>query len=1027
MDQRLPSAETLFEAACDLPAGKRTAFLDQSCGQSTPLRLEVEEMLREQEAHEAAARNSGPLPPGATLGRYSIAEELGAGGMGRVYRARDERLERTVAIKVLSSRIGNGVASRQRFLREGLALAKLSHPNIASVYDVGEQDALDYIVMECVPGRSLASHLDDGPLSLREATNYLVQIAEALSEAHEQGIVHRDLKPPNVIITPKGQVKVLDFGIAKLLDPGTSELNLTETRALIGTPRYMSPEQAQDLPLDGRSDLWSLGVLYYEALTLCPPFNGRTHYAILGAILQDKPEPLSHHLPEAPELAGKIVARLLQKDPADRYQSASELIDDAHRLLAELDGNPRTAAGSGGLSRRATSLLGTAMVAVLVAVAVWFNLHAAHRTWVRDHALPEITTDLEDRKPLAAALLIAQAQRYLPNDPDLLKLAQNTKTVSITSSPAGSTVQIQDYRTPSGPWKTLGVTPLTNVAIPKGYFRWKVAKPGLGEMLVAPETSAQMNFPLEAFLKAPEGMVPVPATHWQNFVAFLGWLGPVEIPAFYIDRYEVTNRDFQRFVDVGGYNNPTFWPQRLTGAGRDLTFAQAIAEFRDTTGRPGPFTWVGGHYPEGKGDLPVAGVSYFEAAAYAAFAGKSLPAIAQWIDAAPEDATADAISQANISLPASSLVSAGTFNDLGAFGTYDMAGNVREWTANPVDDGLHMLMGGSWRSPAYIASEPEASSPFDRSDTNGIRCVHNTGPLPAVLTAHVQRVLRDFSRFKPANDEVFAAYKLLYAYPNTPLNASSGGIVRETADWREEKVAYDTGYRGERMSAYLFLPKNIPPPFQTVLFFPSARILYQTSNNNGLELGDMQFIDYILQSGRAVLYPIYEGTYERKVDFHLPSGAQSIEITTDRFKDTARSLDFLDSRPDLDHSKIAYLGVSMGSAEGIIYTTLLQDRLQTAVFLDGGFFLDPPPPGGDQADFASRMKKPVLMVNGRYDYVFSEEKSQEPFFKMLGTPAADKRHVLFDTPHDVSQQHPQLARTVLDWLDHYLGPVPEKP
>ena len=1019
MDQPLPSAETLFEAACDLPPGNRGAFLDQNCGETTALRQEVEELLRE---HEDEIRSAGPLPSGATLGRYEILEELGAGGMGRVYRARDQRLERTVAIKVLSSRVGNGVASRQRFLREGLALAKLSHPNIASVHDVGEQGALDYIVMECVPGRSLASHLTDGAIPLREATQYLLQIAEALSEAHEQGVVHRDLKPPNVIITPKGQVKVLDFGIAKLLEPGTSELNLTETRAIIGTPRYMSPEQAQDLPLDGRSDLWSLGVLYYEALTLCPPFAGRTHYAILGAILQDKPAPLTDHLPGAPALACKMVARLLEKDPTNRYQSAEELIDDAQRLLAELDGtfsNPGVEPG--GLSRRSTIALATVIIAILVIVAVWFNIRAGHRAWVRDHAIPEIKADLEERKPLAAALLVERAQRYLPNDPDIVKFAANTRKISVTSAPSAATVQIQDYRTPSGPWKTLGTTPLNNIEVPKGYFRWKVSLAGVGEMMVAPETNSRMDFFLGTFLHAPAGMVPVPADRWRNFIPFLGWMGPYDIPAFYIDRFEVTNRDFQRFVDAGGYANPSFWPQRLTGGGRDVPLAQALNEFRDTTGRPGPSTWVGGHFPEGKADLPVAGVSYFEAAAYAAFAGKSLPAIAQWIDAAPEDDNADAISQANISLPDSSLAKVGTFNDLGAFGTYDMAGNVREWTSNPVDDGLHLLMGGSFRSPAYIASEPEASTPFDRSDANGIRCVSNAGPLPANLTAPVHRVQRDFTHFKPANDEVFAAYKLLYAYPNTPLNAASSGIVRETAEWREEKVTYDTGYRGERMSAYLFLPKNTAAPFQTVLFFPSARILYQSSNDNGRDLGDMQFVDYVLQSGRAVLYPVYEGTYERKVDFHLPSGGQSIEITTDRFKDVARSLDFLYTRPDIAPSKIAYLGVSMGSAEGIIYATLLQDRLQTAIFLDGGFFLDAPPAGGDQADFAPRMKKPVLMVNGRYDYVFSEAQSQEPFFKMLGTPAADKRHVLFDTPHDVSQLHPQLARTVLDWLDHYMG------
>ena len=173
------------------------------------------------------------------------------------------------------------------------------------------------------------------------------------------------------------------------------------------------------------------------------------------------------------------------------------------------------------------------------------------------------------------------------------------------------------------------------------------------------------------------------------------------------------------------------------------------------------------------------------------------------------------------------------------------------------------------------------------------------------------------------------------------------------------------------------------------------------------------------------MYPIYEDTYERRVKYSLPGGSQNLELTTDWYKDAARSLDYLATRPDIDSSKLAYLGVSMGSAEGVIATTLMQDRLKTAVFLDGGYFLDPHLPGGDQADFAPRMKKPVLMVNGRYDFTFPLEKAQNPMFAMLGTPAEDKRHVVLDTPHDVTEQRPQLIKTVLDWLDHYLGRVNE--
>jgi len=217
----------------------------------------------------------------------------------------------------------------------------------------------------------------------------------------------------------------------------------------------------------------------------------------------------------------------------------------------------------------------------------------------------------------------------------------------------------------------------------------------------------------------------------------------------------------------------------------------------------------------------------------------------------------------------------------------------------------------------------------------------------------------------------------------------------------------------------LFLPKRVRPPYQTVLFFPSARILFLPPDSS--VLGDTNYFDYIIQSGRAVVYPIYNQTYERRSIKTLPSGDADLPI--EWYKDAARTLDYLDTRRDIDINKIAYLGVSMGSADGVIIATLLQDRLKTAVFLDGGYFLQKTPPGVDQADFAPRMKKPVLMVNGRYDYTFPLETSQNPLFRMLGTPAIDKSHLVLDTPHDVSQQRARLIREVLTWLDRYLGAV----
>jgi serine/threonine protein kinase len=261
MGKNVQSAESLLGAALDLPLEQRSAFLDEACRDSPALRYEVNELLNKG-ASQVRTLTSNDLAPGTKLGRYIIIEPLGAGGMGVVYRAKDEKLERAVAIKILAPGLLVGEDARHRFHKEALALAKLGNTHIAAVYDVGEQDGIDYIVMECIPGESLAAKIKSGPLTVKDATSIVLQIAEALEEAHEQGVIHRDLKPGNVMITPKGLVKVLDFGLAKLLKgQGPDETLSMETRGLIGTPLYMSPEQVHGERLDTRTDLWSLGVV----------------------------------------------------------------------------------------------------------------------------------------------------------------------------------------------------------------------------------------------------------------------------------------------------------------------------------------------------------------------------------------------------------------------------------------------------------------------------------------------------------------------------------------------------------------------------------------------------------------------------------------------------------------------------------------------------------------------------------------------------------------------------------------------
>jgi len=281
--------------------------------------------------------------------------------------------------------------------------------------------------------------------------------------------------------------------------------------------------------------------------------------------------------------------------------------------------------------------------------------------------------------------------------------------------------------------------------------------------------------------------------------------------------------------------------------------------------------------------------------------------------------------------------------------------------------------------------------------------------------------MRDFSKAKPVSDEVFRTYyKTMYAYDRTPLNVKPEPVEQDSTDWRKEGVTFDAAYGKERMAAYLFLPANVRPPYQTVVFFPSARVLDITSSKT---LGDMKFIDYIIKSGRAVLYPVYKGTYERPApDNAVGNGgatAAGRDLLVQESKDLGRSIDYLETRPDIDRNKIGYLGVSMGAALGVIFTAV-EDRFKTVIFLDGGFYAEKMLPGTDQADFAPRLKAPTLMISGRYDWIFM---SKDALLRMIGAPAAQKKSVLFNTAHDVSEQRADLIREVLAWLDKSLGRV----
>jgi serine/threonine-protein kinase len=313
------------------------------------------------------------LIPGTKLGPYEIQSPLGAGGMGEVYRARDTRLDRTVAIKILPEQLSKDPVRKQRFEREAKTISSLNHPNICTLHDIGFQDGVDYLVMECVEGETLAKRLEKGPLPLEQVLKYGAQIADALDQAHRAAIVHRDLKPGNIMLTATG-AKLLDFGLAKPTAPLMSGATLTATvttpvtqeGTIVGTFQYMSPEQVEGKELDGRSDIFSLGAVLYEMLTGQRAFQGKSRLSVASAILEKEPAPISSIKPLTPPALDHAIRCCLAKYPEERWQAARDLSLEL-KWIAE-SGSPAEVAGASITQRRLGERL--AWLGVTAALAV---------------------------------------------------------------------------------------------------------------------------------------------------------------------------------------------------------------------------------------------------------------------------------------------------------------------------------------------------------------------------------------------------------------------------------------------------------------------------------------------------------------------------------------------------------------------------------------------------------------------------------------------------------------------------------
>lgn len=1043
--------DELLEAAVDLPVDARRDLLDRECAGDPLLRQELESLL---DAYERTGLLDRPvirwrgegvdpaavtLAPGTVVAHYEIQDRLGAGGMGVVYRAHDLRLERTVALKFAPLALGEDSQAKRRFLTEAKAAAALEHVNVCAIHEIGEtEDGQPFIAMAYVQGESLRQLIARGPVPAPRALEIAIQLASALECAHARGVVHRDVKPANAMLGTDGIVKLVDFGVAKVVGS-----TLTRTGATPGTMAYMSPEQVRGEAVDHRADLWALGVVLYEMLAGRRPFEGDSDAATLHAITTTRPARLRAIRPDVPPPAlDRIVARALAKERTKRFQSAHEMLTAlrrAERAAGETPAERRRR------TRRTLSLVAAAVVAcILIAVPVWRRV-AISRVLA---SIPRIEQLAADGRFVAAYALAEPAQRVLASDTTLQRLMEDIADhLTIVTVPPGASVWLRRVEDDGSlaPDSTLaGVTPLRELRVARTDYRVDVRKAGYAP--VARIASSALNraeaslgvaagVTIEVMLRetarVPEEMVFVPGSRYTLVGREAPTRDTVSLADYVIDSYEVTNEAFKAFVAAGGYADVRYWRHRFVRDGQTLTRDEAMRLFVDRTGLPGPRGWSGQDFPAGVGRHPVTGVSWYEAAAFAEFAGKRLPTIFEWEKAARDgwythfehlvmpwglaDPIRGTARRANFGGGGTEAVESHP-SGISPYGAYNMAGNVEEWLANPTGD-RRFVTGGAWDDPMYVFTNFLSVSGFHASPSLGFRCARSTEGAMNDNGGFDIAPGRETPEYRPADEATFRQLLLHYAYDRGPLDAQVVERIT-TQDWVRETISISGPWR-DATRLYLYLPLRTARPLQTVVFVPGTNTFYAAPMADETE----RIMGAHVKAGRAVLAVLFKGMVGRPWDAGRTSPAtSSVQYRQElvlHATELRRSLDYLETRADLDLAHLAYVGFSKGAGSWLPFAAV-EPRFRSFVLIGGG--LDerfvPTLPEANSINFASRIRGPTLLLNGRYDEENPWARHALPLWRLLPEP---KRLAIVDGGHlpPAENRVPVINR----WLDETVGRV----
>jgi formylglycine-generating enzyme required for sulfatase activity len=617
----------------------------------------------------------------------------------------------------------------------------------------------------------------------------------------------------------------------------------------------------------------------------------------------------------------------------------------------------------------------------------------------------------------------------------------------VNTDPAGAQVYLKRY-TPEAsgeiPRVLVGSTPIKDLRIARGQYILYIEKNGYaksersisgatsrtGTLVVLPQPVA-INEKLLPADNVPDRMVMIPGGDYR----LAAWARPTEarVPLndFFIDKYEVSNQEYKEFITGGGYLKKQYWQHPFVKDAKSLTWEDALKEFKDHTGLPGPRDWSNQNYPDGKANYPVENITWYEAAAYAAFRGKQLPTIFQWEKAARagRNSTMAITMPWGLFYPGETLDRRANFNvdgtmpvdssefGMSSFGCYNMAGNVTEWCLNQLSDGF-AATGGGWDSPSYTFAQYASLPGFYASDKVGFRCVKNAADAKGDQGAMHIEVNNEIPVYPVSSDADFKKWARFYDYDKTPLDPQVIDVT-ETADWRREKITFN-GADGQRAIAYLYLPKNYPRPLQVIHFVPAGDV---AGGLRSLPASMEDRVAPLIKSGRAAFAVVIKGYMERlnSSDYVRPDPAtvEFRERAVNWITDERRGLDYLEMRKEIDPTRIALYGPSAGSRIGLILGAV-ESRYRSICLVGAGVIKEDLQTiaAANPTNFAPHIRGPKLIVQGRYDEDTPFKTQTEPLFKLLREP---RRLTLYDGGHIPPLDF--FVTTMNAWLDETLGPV----